>query len=118
MLGLIHQVVAPLLKGPAGLFGLCRFDVGTLGGHARDRRVHRARPTANGRALAEERCGTGSMGEVEHAGDDLAPVGRVLHLPGGGKRLHQQQAAAALGERVGGCGQVQQVRAGVLDGQV
>jgi hypothetical protein len=44
MLGLIRQLVAPLLKGPAGLLGLNRFDVRALGGHARDRRVHRARP--------------------------------------------------------------------------
>jgi hypothetical protein len=71
-----------------------------------------------GRGLAEERYGAGSVGEVEHTGDDLAAVGWVLHLPGGGKRLHQQQAAAALLQHVGGGGQVQQVWAGVLDGQV
>ena len=58
------------------------------------------------------------MGEVEHTGDDLAAVGWVLHLPGADKRLHQQQAAAALRQHVGGAGQVQQVWAGVLDGQI
>jgi hypothetical protein len=44
MLGLIRQMVAPLIKGPAGLLGLNRLDVRVLGGHARDRRVRRARP--------------------------------------------------------------------------
>jgi hypothetical protein len=71
-----------------------------------------------GRGLAEERDGAGSVGEIEHTSDDLAAVGWVLHLPGAGERVHQQQAAAALRQQVGGGGQVQQVWAGVLDGQV
>jgi hypothetical protein len=35
--------------------------------------------------------GGGSAGQLQDAGDDLAALGRVLHFPGGGRRLRQHQ---------------------------
>jgi hypothetical protein len=99
MLGLIRQMVAPLLKGPAGLLGLNRFDVRALGGRAGDRRVHRARP------YSKRPC-TGRAG-----GQDPPTDPRPVRWPGSSRvavRLHARRQAPTAACRPSG------IRAGRL----